>query len=78
MINRDLIPVGSKTSCGATHKGTLIAYFTAVAHSDFFGEDSDTTELYGVLDLGESGYWTEDRQTFIRHLVVHVNNLDPM
>lgn len=78
MISRDLIPVGSKASC-SSHKGTLIAYFTAVAHSEFLGEGSDTTELYAVLDLGhEGGYWTEGHETFIRYLVVHSNNLDPM
>lgn len=76
MINRELIPIGSKASC-VTHKGTLVAYFPAVAHSEFLGEDADTTELYGVLDL-DAGYWTEDRETFVRYLVVHVNNLDKM
>lgn len=80
----NLIPVGSRVKCGDRHRGTLVAYFTAVRPPiNFLGVDSgkESTELYGVIDLDGAEYGYNDdyrtqNDTFITMLVVHHNNLE--
>lgn len=70
-MKSDLIRPGSRVSCGNSHKGILVNYFTGSHDYD----DEDT--LYGVIKL-DNGYWTEgveSTRTYIEMLVVHVNNL---
>lgn len=67
----NLLPIGSTAYC-SSHKGTLVAYFHA-KDLDYSGRD----ELYGVLLL-KKAYRAEmanGHECFIRHLVVHYNNL---
>lgn len=79
----NLIPVGSRVKCGDRHRGTLLAYFTAVRKPitflDYSGDE--TTELYGVIDLDGAQYGYNDdyrcqNDTFITMLVVHIDNLE--